>query len=511
MSATTPPIRGRLTLLVASALLACVVVHALRWWFVCDDAYISFRYAKHVASGAGLVFNLGENPPVEGYTNLLWTVWSAVGLVLGLSPMWLAPLTSLGCAALLTLGSARLAARLGQLTPWQVFAAGACTAALPTLGVWSSGGLETMACATAVFFVAERLVYDAERPRVLAASVCAALATGLRADGVVFVGMALCGTLLLRPSLRAAVVRTGCAALLAVGMWMAVRFLVHEHWLPLTAQAKTGWALWRWERGAFYAGSMLLAMPALVVLVLAPLIVQREYRRLASVGTLAVLAMLGWSVLVGGDFMAYGRFLAPALGFVTFAAAALAKRHVWLPLSLCGLSLLPAFGVEWTPQAWRQALHFRWNEPLAKSESDMWLGMKTRADEWLALGRAMATRTEPGQSIVLGGIGAIGYATELTIFDQYGLVSPSVVRAGLPPQPASPGHDRRVDAEFFFPERPTYLGAWFARPQETLNERLPQEWLQLLAHGEARIDRYSLREEEAPFEGAELRMLRLLR
>ena len=170
MSATTPPIRGRLTLLVASALLACVVVHALRWWFVCDDAYISFRYAKHVASGAGLVFNLGENPPVEGYTNLLWTVWSAVGLVLGLSPMWLAPLTSLGCAALLTLGSARLAARLGQLTPWQVFAAGACMATLPTLGVWSSGGLETMACATAVFFVAERLVYDAERPRVLAAS-----------------------------------------------------------------------------------------------------------------------------------------------------------------------------------------------------------------------------------------------------------------------------------------------------------------------------------------------------
>jgi len=511
MSATTPPIRGRLTLLVASALLACVVVHALRWWFVCDDAYISFRYAKHVASGAGLVFNLGENPPVEGYTNLLWTVWSAVGLVLGLSPMWLAPLTSLGCAALLTLGSARLAARLGQLTPWQVFAAGACMATLPTLGVWSSGGLETMACATAVFFVAERLVYDAERPRVLAASVCAALATGLRADGVVFVGMALCGALLLRPSLRAAVVRTGCAALLAVGVWMAVRFLVHEHWLPLTAQAKTGWALWRWERGAFYAGSMLLAMPALVVLVLAPLIVQREYRRLASVGTLAVLAMLGWSVLVGGDFMAYGRFLAPALGFVTLAAAALAQRHVWLPLSLCGLSLLPAFGVEWTPQAWRQALHFRWNEPLAKSESDMWLGMKTRADEWLALGRAMATRTEPGQSIVLGGIGAIGYATELTIFDQYGLVSPSVVRAGLPPQPASPGHDRRVDAEFFFPERPTFLGAWFARPQEALNERLPQEWLPLLAHGEARIDRYSLREEEAPFEGAELRMLRLLR
>src|SRR5262245_37848737 len=52
---------------------------ALRW--TTDDAFISFRYAQNWLDGLGLVFNAGER--VEGYTNFLWTVWSALGLALG--------------------------------------------------------------------------------------------------------------------------------------------------------------------------------------------------------------------------------------------------------------------------------------------------------------------------------------------------------------------------------------------------------------------------------------------
>jgi hypothetical protein len=47
-----------------------------------DDAYISFRYADHLAHDQGLVFNVGER--VEGYSNLLWililTPFSAMGI-----------------------------------------------------------------------------------------------------------------------------------------------------------------------------------------------------------------------------------------------------------------------------------------------------------------------------------------------------------------------------------------------------------------------------------------------
>ncbi|MBA2320004.1 MAG: hypothetical protein H0V89_02510, partial [Deltaproteobacteria bacterium] len=36
---------------------------------VVDDAWISWRYAEHLAEGRGLVYNTGA-PPIEGYTNL---------------------------------------------------------------------------------------------------------------------------------------------------------------------------------------------------------------------------------------------------------------------------------------------------------------------------------------------------------------------------------------------------------------------------------------------------------
>ena len=56
-----------------------------RFWFVTDDAYISFRYARHLGAGHGLVWNPGE-APVEGFTNLLLVILVAPFTRLGLDP-----------------------------------------------------------------------------------------------------------------------------------------------------------------------------------------------------------------------------------------------------------------------------------------------------------------------------------------------------------------------------------------------------------------------------------------
>jgi hypothetical protein len=42
-----------------------------------DDAMISMRYARNLAGGFGLVWN-PDAAPIEGYSNLLWTLWMAV-------------------------------------------------------------------------------------------------------------------------------------------------------------------------------------------------------------------------------------------------------------------------------------------------------------------------------------------------------------------------------------------------------------------------------------------------
>jgi len=49
-----------------------------RYFVLFDDAMISMTFAKNLAEGYGLVWNPGETPPIEGYTNPLWVVFMAV-------------------------------------------------------------------------------------------------------------------------------------------------------------------------------------------------------------------------------------------------------------------------------------------------------------------------------------------------------------------------------------------------------------------------------------------------
>jgi hypothetical protein len=65
------------------------LLHALRFPHLPDDAYISFRVARHLAEGTGLVFNPGEY--VMGYSNFLWVSLLGVGGRLGVSPPVLGP------------------------------------------------------------------------------------------------------------------------------------------------------------------------------------------------------------------------------------------------------------------------------------------------------------------------------------------------------------------------------------------------------------------------------------
>jgi len=57
------------------------------WKFTTDDAYISLRYGRHLAQGHGLVWNVGEDPPVEGYSNFLFVLLGAFAYTVGWDPV----------------------------------------------------------------------------------------------------------------------------------------------------------------------------------------------------------------------------------------------------------------------------------------------------------------------------------------------------------------------------------------------------------------------------------------
>ncbi|BDA79451.1 hypothetical protein LPTSP3_g23810 [Leptospira kobayashii] len=67
----------------ASILFAIYKSYFLRW--LCDDAFISFVYARNFAEGAGLVFQSGEK--VEGYSNFLWTILLSLGIKFSFSSL----------------------------------------------------------------------------------------------------------------------------------------------------------------------------------------------------------------------------------------------------------------------------------------------------------------------------------------------------------------------------------------------------------------------------------------
>ena len=70
--------------LLALCVLAAFAANVERHAFLGDDSFISFRYAKHLAEGQGLVWNPGDR--VEGYTNFLWVLLMAAGLSVGVAP-----------------------------------------------------------------------------------------------------------------------------------------------------------------------------------------------------------------------------------------------------------------------------------------------------------------------------------------------------------------------------------------------------------------------------------------
>lgn len=77
------------TLLITSCLALLIgfyVYHCLFYYgSAVDDAFITFRYARNLSNGLGLVYNLGER--IEGYSNFSWLLLVALGIKLGFAPI----------------------------------------------------------------------------------------------------------------------------------------------------------------------------------------------------------------------------------------------------------------------------------------------------------------------------------------------------------------------------------------------------------------------------------------
>ncbi|MBL8969000.1 MAG: hypothetical protein JNK56_00380, partial [Myxococcales bacterium] len=304
--------RGRDTMLRgagALAIAAVALVHTRAWRFICDDAYISFRYAQNLAEHGTLAYNVvAPRELIEGYTNFLWVMLLALGDRLGLAPDFLAPVLT-QVAVIAALGAVVWLGR-GLRGGWPL-APALLLACSPEFMVWGQGGLET-ALAAALTFAA---MAAAASGRWRAAGVVTALAGLTRPDALLPIGLFF-GTWLIVHGRKS---WPGWRRLLVGGLLAAGPLVVHllwRHsyygsWVPNTWFIKQFGGLLRGTYGVWYVESWARAV-GLVAIV--PLLPWLRWRHLVLVVPIA--GTVAWAWAIGGDFMAYSRFLIVATGLL---------------------------------------------------------------------------------------------------------------------------------------------------------------------------------------------------
>jgi hypothetical protein len=456
-------------LVLGVSLAAYTLLVATHAW-VGDDCFISFRYAHNLARGLGLRYNVGVEPPVEGYSELAWVLWMSICELLGQDPRAWAQVSGYGAGLSLLVSVAWFAWRRMGLSALPTAVAALFFATAPTVVLWTTGGMGTMWFALAVFATCERLLGDPERPRGGQAAALALCALLLRADGFYWLALVLAvaaGHALLVRQPRLLRHTLACAAVLAVafGAHTLWRLSYYGDFLPNTARAKVAMSAAYLERGWFYLVHYWLTVPgALLAFAVGVAVACRRGEAWTRCGTAVAAGTFLYGVLASGDFMPMGRFFLPAFPFLALAVGRgvhlLRARGLhaasWLLIAVLAVgSIPPLFDVHCTPRAWRESFRVR-QQGEYRSEHQFWAYEVENARRWSDEGRALARFAERGSSLVRGPIGAVGYYSDLFIYDVAGLVNREVVEQ-VPPKPkATPGHDRAADLEFFAKYDPTY-------------------------------------------------------
>ena len=459
---------------VAALALYCALVGRFEW--LCDDAFISFRYAKNWAHGLGLRFNPGPQPPVEGYSNFLWVaLGTLVELAGGRQTAWMPVFSAVAGAGLLV--ALAVASRRGLgLGPAAITLALLTLAASVPFAVWATGGLETMLFAALFFLVFHLFVLEPTGVPVLWAGLASFALALVRIEGTFWaVGLGALAWI----SRRARGDRegweiVGAMAIAAAGAWAwwIARYLYYDDPWPNTVYAKVGFSAETLGLGLRYAATFLLTwITPLFCFAAVPAVMEPPYRTRALPALACVAAIWAYAIAVGGDFMAMGRLIVPALAFQALAVGVLFERlarsvkpgvRVLAPvLALVHVTvgLAGGLGIDPIPDGLRPHLHFRGNAEEVRTELEQWRYMRENTRERTILAQLLAETTNPGESLVRGAIGVVGFYTDLYVYDTFGLVSPEVSHREEIGDDHSPGHWKRVETEFFLDRDPTYVVA----------------------------------------------------
>jgi hypothetical protein len=417
----------------------------VRYWWLADDAMISMRYGRNLAEGLGLVWNAGER--VEGYTNLLWTLFMAL--------VHLTPLPDSKTSLVVLLANVGIAAatvplitRLVRLLGGGAWATGATLAAY-VLGAdtsfFATSGLETSLLGFLIVLCVCRILEESRSGRPRASTYLLIGALGLvRADAVILSGL-VCGASLVLNQDRKKVAYYCLLALAPVIASETFRILYYGEPLPNTAYLKAmNWdgryaAGWRYVSGF----ARTYALPCILAAVGVGLSGSRVRLVLGSV----FLFYSAYVIYVGGDMFPSYRFFVPvvpvlwALAFVTVQDLPTPRVH---RLAIGVLCLLSVPSIVWTYPSLL--------EPSSMESGNARIGLYLREN------------TPPEAVVADSWAGSVFYFSRRTGVDLLGKTDPYIARQAPAHDGTIPGHNK-FDYSYSLDERqPDYVVSSFLLP-----------------------------------------------
>ncbi len=284
-----------------------------------DDAFVSFTYAKNPVAGKGLTWSGNR---IEGYTNFLWVLWIAAGLLAHVDAIvW----SQIG--GMLAYAAAIYALwRLGYLISG-LYTVGIVSVLLFstnfTVSSFATSGLETMLQTALIgllllqYFLAVDGPPDSAR-RYFFSSLLASAAILTRPDSGLPCVLIFAALLWLRHRRRAPV-KAYCALLIPaailLGTWLLWKGYYYGRLLPNSFYAKLGWDVSVNVNGLVYLGRFFhwyLLWPVIALCLVAMLVRGVLPDRRLIMPIFLVGAWFAYVIFIGGDFMEF-RLLVPVL------------------------------------------------------------------------------------------------------------------------------------------------------------------------------------------------------
>lgn len=337
------------------------------FWYICDDAYIAFRYVSNHQLGFGYTWNAPPFRPVEGYTSFLWvvildTVWTLFGADPTRSVNLISLFFSYGTLAIVIEMAWRSSAHISSNRRVLLFALLLFSIlSNRTFLAWTTSGLETpLETFLVLIWVRIGIFAKANSRSLFSLCLTAAFIALCRPDGLLF-----CAASLFMIAWHTQRNWRGYVALLPLTLPIAHTLWRHRtygFWLPNTYYAKhvAPWPI----GGLWYIGNFVFEYAYYILVLVALLAVVHEARRpdrivrlrewwaspdtpwlrIFTILTITVHAAY-YTLIVGGDHFEY-RVYHHLVPLVVVAFPWLTARMKWPAWrTLTAFSLMTSIGL----------------------------------------------------------------------------------------------------------------------------------------------------------------------